>query len=116
MCLASKGSVEASFLALNQGWAINQSSGEGFCIYPDISFIVHYLRKVYKIKKIMIVDFDAHQGNGHERDHLDDRDVYIVDAYNHNIYPCDTTAKKAISCDLKITSTMGDYKFLEMID
>ncbi len=56
----------------------------------------------------MIVDFDAHQGNGHERDHLDDRDVYIVDAYNHNIYPCDTTAKKAISCDLKITSTMGD--------
>ena len=69
MCLASKGSVEASFLALNKGWAINlgggfhhanKTNGEGFCIYPDITFIVHYLRKVYNIKKIMIVDFDAH--------------------------------------------------------
>ena len=35
----------------------------------------------------MIVDLDAHQGNGHERDHLNDPDCYIVDAYNHGIYP-----------------------------
>lgn len=38
----------------------------------------------------MIVDLDAHQGNGHERDHIGNEDVYIVDAYNHRIYPGDT--------------------------
>ena len=42
--------------------------------------------------KIMIVDLDAHQGNGHERDHMDDENTYIVDAYNHNIYPGDDYA------------------------
>ena len=38
----------------------------------------------------MIVDLDAHQGNGHERDHIDNPYVHIVDAYNHAIYPGDT--------------------------
>lgn len=69
MCLGTKGSVDAAFLAINQGWAINLSggfhhatknTGGGFCVYPDITFITHYLRKIYKIKKIMIVDLDAH--------------------------------------------------------
>jgi histone deacetylase 11 len=92
MCLGSVGSVDSAYLAMEKGWAINLSGGfhharkdggEGFCVYPDITMITHYLRKVYNLKKIMIVDLDAHQGNGHERDHLDDKDTYILDAYNH---------------------------------
>ncbi len=44
----------------------------------------------------MIIDLDAHQGNGHERDFKDDLHTYIVDAYNIRIYPGDTYAKDAI--------------------
>ena len=53
MCLGSVGSVEAAYLAMNKGWAINlsggfhhatRSEGGGFCIYPDITFIAHKLR------------------------------------------------------------------------
>lgn len=81
MILASKGSVDAAYLALNKGWAINLSggfhhashnNGEGFCMIPDITFVTHYIRLMYGVKKILIVDLDAHQGNGHERDHLHD--------------------------------------------
>ena len=50
----------------------------------------------------MIIDLDAHQGNGHERDHIDRRDVFIVDAYNHSIYPGDDEAKQAISKDIEV--------------
>ena len=69
MSLGTKGSVEAAYLAMTRGWAINLSggfhhasrkSGEGFCIYPDITFITHYLRKIYLVKRILIVDLDAH--------------------------------------------------------
>jgi len=69
MCLGSKGSVEASYLAMNKGWAINLSggfhharsdNGEGFCIYPDITFITHFLKKHYGLKRILIIDLDAH--------------------------------------------------------
>lgn len=37
------------------------------------------------------------QGNGHERDFLDDRRVYIMDVYNRHIYPGDGYAKSKCS-------------------
>lgn len=37
----------------------------------------------------MIIDLDAHQGNGYERDLKGDEDVHIIDAYNPYIYPKD---------------------------
>jgi histone deacetylase 11 len=92
MLLGSRGSVDAACLAMEKGWAINLSGGfhhamkdggGGFCVYPDITFITHYLRKHYGIKKICIIDLDAHQGNGHEMDHINDEDTKIIDAYNH---------------------------------
>lgn len=81
MSLGSVGSVEAAYLAMEKGWSINLSGGfhharkdggEGFCIFPDITMMTYYLRHVYGISKIMIVDLDAHQGNGHELDHKGD--------------------------------------------
>ena len=81
MLLATEGSVLAVCVAEQLGWAVNLSggfhhantkSGGGFCIYPDITLMVHYLRTRLGKRKIMIVDLDAHQGNGHEQDHLGD--------------------------------------------
>jgi histone deacetylase 11 len=54
MQLATQGSIDAAMLALKHRWAINLSggyhhaccnTGGGFCIYPDITLMVHYLRK-----------------------------------------------------------------------
>lgn len=98
MLLATGGSILAACLAIKRGWAINLSGGfhhaswdkgGGFCIYPDISLTIHYLKTRLGIKKIMIIDLDAHQGNGYEKDFVIDEDVYIVDCYNHKIYPSD---------------------------
>lgn len=102
MMRATQGSVDAACIALQKGWAINlaggyhhacTSKGGGFCIYPDITFIVHFMRKWHGISRILIIDLDAHQGNGHERDAIGDNDVHIVDAYNPYIYPGDTFAE-----------------------
>lgn len=125
MTLGSKGSVEAAYLAMNRGWAINLSggfhhaskdNGEGFCVIPDITFITHCLRRIYKIKKILIIDLDAHQGNGHERDHIDDPNTEIIDAYNHRIYPGDRYAMKAITYDIDVRHNTGDAQFLNDVD
>ena len=98
MLRATEGSVLAACVAEQLGWAVNLSGGfhhanteygGGFCIYPDITMISHYLRTRLGKRRIMIVDLDAHQGNGHERDHLEDPETYIVDFYNHSIYPQD---------------------------
>jgi len=41
----------------------------------------------------MIIDLDAHQGNGYQRDFVLNHNIYIVDIYNHEIYPKDSYGK-----------------------
>lgn len=38
--------------------------GEGFCIYNDVAVVTQALLDWHKIKRVMIIDTDAHQGNG----------------------------------------------------
>jgi len=99
---ASLGSVEAAVIAHQVGWGINlgggfhhahHADGGGFCVYPDITFITHYLELWYGYKRFMIIDLDAHQGNGHARDHMDRTKYCVFDVYNHYIYPGDDFAK-----------------------
>ena len=60
----------------------------------------------------MIIDLDAHQGNGYEKDLIYDDNIFIVDSYNHYIYPNDVKAKLAIKRDLDIDSTTSDNKYM----
>ena len=124
MQCASVGSVEAAMMALKHKWAINlgggyhhatQCQGGGFCIYPDITMITHYLELWCGLKKFMIIDLDAHQGNGHERDHTNRLKYYIIDAYNHAIYPGDELAAQSIQDDLRVTRFTTDDEFCHMI-
>lgn len=75
------GSVLAGFIALKHGWAIHLGGGfhhcsansaGGFCLLADITLLIKYLWKTVNCKlKVLIVDLDAHQGNGHEQDAID---------------------------------------------
>ena len=113
----TEGTILASLIALEKKWAVNvgggfhhahYQDGGGFCLFPDISLAVHYLKTRKNIKRVMIIDLDAHQGNGHQRDHIKDDSVFIVDAYNHGIYPGDTHAKEAISRDIPVRHSTKD--------
>lgn len=74
MLIGTQGTVDACLFALNTGWCINLSGGYhhatrgsagGFCIYPDITVGIHFARKWGGIQRVIIIDLDAHQGNGH---------------------------------------------------
>jgi acetoin utilization protein AcuC len=38
--------------------------GEGFCIYNDVAVVTEALLKRHRVKRVLILDTDAHQGNG----------------------------------------------------
>lgn len=119
------GSVLASKLALKNGWGINlgggfhhccASKGGGFCAYADISLIVHKLIVEEKqLTNIMIVDLDAHQGNGHERDFINNDHVFIFDMYNAFIYPRDHKAKAGINMAVELKPHTKDEVYLEKL-
>ena len=84
-------------------------------MYPDITFITHYMELWYGYKRFMIIDLDAHQGNGHGRDHMDRLKYCIVDFYNHYIYPGDREAKKGITYDVDASEFPNDEKYLQKL-
>ncbi|KAK3156380.1 hypothetical protein QOZ80_2AG0106560 [Eleusine coracana subsp. coracana] len=51
--------------------------------------------------RVMIIDLDADQGNGHEKDFGSDERVYILDMYNSEIYPFDIDQKVELDNDTK---------------
>lgn len=120
------GSILAGKLALERGWSINLGGGfhhcsarkgGGFCIYADITLLIHFLFKYYsdRVKKIMIVDLDAHQGNGHERDFKNNPNIYILDVFNKNIYPNDAEAKKSIRRKVELDFYTHDNEYLPLV-
>jgi histone deacetylase 11 len=56
------------------------------------------------------------QGNGYERDFLNDTRVYIVDMYNKGIYPRDTAAKEAIAKRIELHHLTEDDEYLTKVE
>eukprot|EP00245_Coleochaete_scutata_P013853 TRINITY_DN5746_c0_g1_i1.p1 TRINITY_DN5746_c0_g1~~TRINITY_DN5746_c0_g1_i1.p1 ORF type:complete len:186 (+),score=32.68 TRINITY_DN5746_c0_g1_i1:60-560(+) len=65
------------------------------------------------MERVMIIDLDAHQGNGHERDFTGDARVYILDMFNKDIYPGDTEAKRGISLTVALKSGTNTETYLK---
>ena len=127
MRLATKGTILAAESALENQIAVNLSggyhharrdNGEGFCIYSDIGVAIYQLRNSQKIKfddKVLVIDLDAHQGNGIARIFYEDKNVLIFDMYNKDIYPKDTWARKRIDYNIPLNSDTGDSEYLNQL-
>lgn len=120
------GTILAAKLAMERGWGINigggfhhcsSDRGGGFCAYADITLAIMFLfERNPKVSKAMIIDLDAHQGNGHERDFMNDDRVYIMDVYNRGIYPHDGFAKRAIKRKVELEHLTKDDVYLELVE
>lgn len=116
--------MQGGWLALEAGWAMNLGGGfhhcsaergGGFCAYADISLVINFLLLQCRIKSALIVDLDAHQGNGHERDFRDDPRVYIMDMFNAGIYPGDTAAAAAINRPVRLRHHTDSHAYLKLL-
>lgn len=125
MKYATGGTILAAKLALEIGWAINLSGGyhhakanggSGFCIYADIPLAIYKLHEQDPSLKVMIVDLDAHQGNGHEAICGGDPRIAIYDIYNQDIYPRDRVAKQFITFDYPVSSWINDSEYLALLE
>ncbi len=111
-------------IAIKYGFAVNLSggfhhakkdSGEGFSFFADINLAIKKLNENYDIKSIMIIDLDAHQGNGYESIIKNDSNVYIFDVYNKDIFPDDTDVKPYIDFNFPIPNYTKDSEYLSII-
>jgi len=65
------------------------SFGEGFCIYNDVAFCARYLIEKHGLERVLVLDTDAHAGNGTCEFFYDDPRVLFIDLHQNprTVYP-----------------------------
>jgi histone deacetylase 11 len=96
MRYATGGTLLACRLALEHGVAINLGGGYhhaaagwggGFCVYADVPLAVKLLHDEGRIGRVLVVDLDAHQGNGTASVFGGWDWASIYDLYERDIFP-----------------------------
>jgi acetoin utilization deacetylase AcuC-like enzyme len=59
----------------------------GFCLFNNVALGACYLEHVYGLERIMIVDIDAHHGNGIQKAFYDTRTVLYASLHQFPAYP-----------------------------
>ncbi|MDO8805298.1 MAG: histone deacetylase [Elusimicrobiota bacterium] len=115
------GTILAARLALKDGIGINCGGGshhafgghgEGFCLLNDIAVAVKKLLKERLIKRAMVIDLDAHQGNGTASIFRRDRRVFTFSMHGAEIYP---EKKEKSSLDIGLRPGAGDAVYLALL-
>jgi len=59
----------------------------GFCLFNNIALAAYYAKYYYNLKRILIVDFDQHHGNGTQRSFYQDPEVLFFSSHQYPHYP-----------------------------
>ncbi|KAK7318435.1 hypothetical protein RJT34_03136 [Clitoria ternatea] len=59
----------------------------GFCVFGNVAIAARYAQRVHGLKRVFIIDFDVHHGNGTNDAFYDDRDVFFLSFHQDGSYP-----------------------------
>ena len=76
------------------GHHAEKNKAMGFCIYNNIAVGAHYLLEKYKLKKVAIIDFDVHHGNGTQDIFYNNENVLYISTHQFPFYPGSGTDKE----------------------
>jgi histone deacetylase 11 len=118
------GTLDASKAALGGQTCWNLAGGyhhaspqgaEGFCIYNDVGIAYQELRKGGQLTaedKILIIDVDAHHGNGNARTFMDNPQVTLLDVYNKDAYPNTWSTRNRVDIPVPLRTGVDGGEYL----
>ncbi|MCI0336344.1 MAG: histone deacetylase [Acidobacteria bacterium] len=84
------GEADSAFVACRPpGHHATVGQAMGFCLYNNVAIAARYAQASYpqQIKRILIVDFDVHHGNGTQEIFYDDPTVFYYSLHQYPWYP-----------------------------
>jgi acetoin utilization deacetylase AcuC-like enzyme len=80
--------VEHAFCAVRPpGHHAEACRAMGFCLLNNVAVAARYVQKKYRVKKVLIVDWDVHHGNGTQHSFEDDSSVLFFSTHQYPHYP-----------------------------
>ncbi len=115
------GTLKCAEYAFEYGVAMNiaggthhsfRDRGEGFCLLNDIAIAANYLLAKKRVKKILVVDLDVHQGNGTAKIFENEPRVFTFSMHGERNYP---TRKEKSDLDIGLPDKTGDEFYLKTL-
>ncbi|WP_299432418.1 histone deacetylase [uncultured Meiothermus sp.] len=119
---AAGGTLAAAQDALETGLGLNLAGGthhayanraEGYCLFNDVAVAIASLRAEGWSGKALIVDLDAHQGNGTAVMFQQDDRVFTLSVHAERNYPL---RKERSDLDVGLGDGAGDSEYLQALE
>ena len=118
-----RGEIERAFCAVRPpGHHAEAERAMGFCIFNNIAIGARYARKK-GYKKVFVIDYDVHHGNGTQHIFEEDDTVFYFSTHEFPHYP--GTGKdsekgigkgKGYTCNVPMSSGAGDKEYLSVYE
>jgi acetoin utilization deacetylase AcuC-like enzyme len=83
-----RGEAEAAFCSVRPpGHHAGRARAMGFCLFNNVAVAAAQALERHGLKRVAILDFDVHHGNGTEEIFRDDPRVMMVSTFQHPFYP-----------------------------
>ena len=86
--LVMEGEVDNAFCAVRPpGHHAEAARAMGFCLFNNVAIGVAHARAAHGLKRIAVVDFDVHHGNGTQAVFASDPDIFYGSTHQSPLYP-----------------------------
>jgi acetoin utilization deacetylase AcuC-like enzyme len=96
------------------------SNAKGFCVFNNIAIGARYIQKKYNLERVLIIDWDAHHGNGTEEIFYGDPSVFYISLHQYPHYPgtgkSSDTGKgngKGYNLNIPMSAGSGDKEYIK---
>ncbi|WP_022852536.1 histone deacetylase family protein [Thermodesulfatator atlanticus] len=84
----AQGQVKSVFaLVRPPGHHAEYDRAMGFCLFNNVALAAHYALKKLGLKRILIVDWDLHHGNGTQKSFYQSKEVLFFSTHQYPYYP-----------------------------
>jgi len=93
----------------------------GFCLFNTIAIGAHHVKRRYGAKRVLIMDWDVHHGNGTQDAFFEDRSVLYLSTHQYPYYPGTGAAEEVgrdagegYTVNVPLPAGCGDTEYLRV--
>jgi acetoin utilization deacetylase AcuC-like enzyme len=122
--MVSSGALKNAFgLVRPPGHHAEKARAMGFCIFNNIAIGARYAQECLGLKRIIIVDWDLHHGNGTQHSFEDDPSIVYFSTHQYPFYPgtgahneTGTGKGEGFTINVPLSTGFGDGEYLVIFE